>query len=460
MNAGFPAEASGGAAPDGPRQVRSLAGARPLSVAELNLRVAQLLERGVPPVTVAGEVSNFTRAASGHWYLTLKDARAQVRAVMFRARNQFVDFAPRNGDQVEVRGLVGLYEARGEFQLTVESMRRAGAGDLYRQFVELRDRLAAEGLFDPARRRPLPQAPRALGIVTSLRAAALRDVLATLARRAPEVPVVVYPSPVQGEEAPAAIAAALALAGRRAEVDVVLLVRGGGSIEDLWAFNDERVARAIVACPVPVVSGVGHETDVTIADFVADLRATTPTAAAEQVVPDRRVRLDRVDARAAALAAAWRRLADRREQRLDLAARGLRTPSAQWARRSAALEATRERLGIASRASAATLARRLERAAARLRAPAGERQSQRLEALASRLAAGARTVTGAAASRLALAGAGLELVSPRAVLARGFAIVSRDDGRLVRTPDDAPAGTELSIALSAGALRARVHDLP
>ncbi|MDZ7652069.1 MAG: exodeoxyribonuclease VII large subunit [Burkholderiaceae bacterium] len=250
-----------------------------LTVSALNRAVAGLLARGMPLVNVSGEIGNLARAASGHWYFTLKDDAAQVRCVMFRGRNALLGFVPREGDAVQLRASVGLYEARGEYQLTVESMERAGQGRLFEEFMRLKARLAAEGLFDDERKRPLPALPRAIGIVTSLQAAALRDVVTTLQRRAPYARLIVYPVPVQGEGAGARIAAMLATAGARREVEVLLLVRGGGSIEDLWAFNEEVVARAIRASALPVVVGVGHESDITIADFAADLRAPTPTAA-------------------------------------------------------------------------------------------------------------------------------------------------------------------------------------
>ncbi|MFP5403699.1 MAG: exodeoxyribonuclease VII large subunit [Gammaproteobacteria bacterium] len=243
-----------------------------LTVSELNRMARRALESQLPLLWVEGEVSNFTRAASGHWYFSLKDANAQVRCVMFRGRNQFADFTPANGDHVEVRALPSLYEARGDFQLGAEQIRRAGAGRLYEAFLKLKARLDAEGLFDPAKKRALPRFPRTLGIVTSPQAAALHDVLTALSRRMPGLPVILYPTPVQGAGAGAQIAAAIRTAGARAECDVLLVCRGGGSLEDLWAFNDEAVARAIAMSPMPVVSGVGHETDFTIADFAADLR--------------------------------------------------------------------------------------------------------------------------------------------------------------------------------------------
>ena len=240
----------------------------------------------MPLTWVSGEISNFTRASSGHWYFTLKDNAAQVRAVMFRGRAQYADFQPREGDKVEVRALVTLYAPRGDYQLSVEAIRRAGVGNLYEAFLRLKAQLTQEGLFDPERKRALPVFPKTVGIVTSPQAAALRDILTALRRRAPHVNVILYPTPVQGDGAGNKIAQAIATAADRAECDVLLVCRGGGSIEDLWAFNEEIVARTIAHSPIPVIAGIGHETDFTIADFAADLRAATPTAAAEQAVLD------------------------------------------------------------------------------------------------------------------------------------------------------------------------------
>src|SRR5512146_927891 len=258
-----------------------------VTVSALVRSVRDLLEQRYPLLWVAGEISNCVRAKSGHLYFSLKDETAQVRCVMFRNRGLYLDWEPREGLRVEVRALVTLYEPRGDFQLNVESMRRAGQGALFEAFLKLRDNLDKEGLFDAAHKRPLPPYPRRIGIVTSPQAAALRDVLTTLARRNPSIPVIIYPSPVQGEGAAQQLAAAVATAARRAECDLLILCRGGGSIEDLWAFNDENLARAIHACPIPVVTGIGHETDFTIAEFVADRRAATPTAAAELAAPAR-----------------------------------------------------------------------------------------------------------------------------------------------------------------------------
>ena len=256
------------------------------SVSRLNREVRTLLERGFGMIWLEGEISNFSRPSSGHWYFSLKDAGAQVRCAMFRQRNMSCAFTARDGQKVLVRARIGLYEPRGEFQLLVEHMEDAGLGALRRRFDELAAALAAEGLFAPERKRPLPALPKRIGVVTSPTGAALRDILHVLARRFPAVPVLIYPVAVQGAQAAAEIVAAIQLAGKRAECDVLILARGGGSLEDLWAFNDERLARVIAASSIPVISGVGHEIDFTIADFAADVRAPTPSAAAELAVPD------------------------------------------------------------------------------------------------------------------------------------------------------------------------------
>src|SRR6202522_4096960 len=256
------------------------------SVSRLNREVRILLERGFGSLWLEAEISNFARPSSGHWYFSLKDAAAQVRCAMFRQRNMLCSFAARDGQKVLVRARVGLYEPRGEYQLIVDHMEDAGLGALKRQFEELSAKLSQEGLFAAERKRPLPGLPRRIGVITSPTGAAVRDILHVLARRFPAAAVLIYPVPVQGAQAAAEITAALELAGRRAECDVLILARGGGSLEDLWAFNDERLARAIVASPIPVITGIGHEVDFTIADFAADVRAPTPSAAAELVVPD------------------------------------------------------------------------------------------------------------------------------------------------------------------------------
>jgi exodeoxyribonuclease VII large subunit len=257
-----------------------------LSVSELNRLAREVLEMSFPLFWVSGEVSNFTRAASGHWYFSLKDSGAQVRCVMFKGRNSYVDFMPREGDKIEARATVTLYEARGDFQLTVEFIQKAGLGALFEAFEKLKAKLSHEGLFDPAFKKAIPTHAKTIGIVTSPDAAALRDVLTTLKRRNPNVSVIIYPTPVQGKGAAQLIAKAVQTASKRAEVETLIICRGGGSLEDLWQFNEEIVARAIDECGIPTISGVGHETDFTICDFVADLRAATPTAAAELACPD------------------------------------------------------------------------------------------------------------------------------------------------------------------------------
>jgi len=297
-----------------------------ISVAELNRLARTAIERNVPLVWVAGEISNFKRYDSGHCYFTLKDEAAQVDAVMFRHKAQYLDWQPENGMQVEVRATATVYEARGKFQLVVDAMRRAGLGALYAAFEKLKAKLEKEGLFDPALKRDLPPFPHTVGVVTSPQAAALRDVITTLRRRMPVINVIIYPTPVQGEGAGARIADAIALAGTRAECDVLIVCRGGGSIEDLWAYNEEVVARAIRACPLPVVSGVGHETDFTIADFAADARAPTPTAAAELVSPDgAKLRRD-VGLLGQQLVRVFARGIEDRMQRLDYLSRRLTHP--------------------------------------------------------------------------------------------------------------------------------------
>ena len=427
-----------------------------LTVAQLNRAVSGLLERSLPLVWVGGEISNLTRAASGHWYFTLKDSGAQVRAVMFRARAQSVDFAPRDGDRVEVRARVTLYEARGDFQLNVEVMRRSGAGDLHRRFLELKARLEAEGLFDPSRKRAPRRLPSRIGIVTSPQAAALRDVLTTLARRAPHVPVVLYPTPVQGADAPEALRQALATAIERNECQVLLLVRGGGSIEDLWAFNDEALARSIAASPIPVISGVGHETDFTIADFVADLRAPTPTAAAELAAAERSELLGLVDALGERAALSMDRELWKAGQRLDLATARLRPPSAQWRERVHRVALVESRLTVAAREALGRRAARIERLAARLRPPAVSAARMRVDALEARLIQAARRASESAEQRVRACIQALELISPLAVLSRGYAIVQDEAGRVLVDDASLSSGARVRIRLARAELDASV----
>jgi exodeoxyribonuclease VII large subunit len=429
-----------------------------ITVSLLNRAVAGLLSRSFRLLRVRGEIANFTRAASGHWYFTLKDDRAQVRCAMFRGRNQLADFAPRDGDEVEVLAQVGLYEPRGEYQLTIEAVQRSGLGQLYERFLQLRKRLQAEGLFDV--KRPLPRFPRAIGVVTSLQAAALRDVLTTLARRSPQAAVIVYPVPVQGEGAGDRIAAMLDAVSRRGEVDVVLLVRGGGSIEDLWAFNEEAVARAIRACAVPVVVGVGHESDVTIADFAADLRAPTPTAAAEMAAPDRAALLVAVGDRVSRLHRLARGRLQQAQQHLDYCQRALASPRAPLQALSARVHALTLRAGHALSRQVAGLHRRRDELSARVRraAPRIDSGEGQLQRRASALASGARHLLHGRQARLQTLAARLQALDPRAVLARGYALATDADGRVVTDASRLAAGDLLRLRFARGGARTRVEQ--
>ncbi len=429
-----------------------------LTISQLNRAVANVLERSVPLVWVRGEVSNFTAAASGHWYFTLKDNGAAVRTVMFRGRASLVGFTPRAGDEVEVRARVTLYEARGDYQLQAESMRRAGQGSLFEAFLRLKSRLEDEGLLDPARKRPVAALPRAIGVVSSLRAAALQDVLTALARRAPHIPVVVYPAPVQGDDAPVRLIAALAAANRRAEADTLLLVRGGGSIEDLQAFNDEGLARAIAASRIPVISGVGHETDFTIADFVADVRAPTPTAAAElAAVPhaDWAARVTRVTQ---ALARAQQRRLESAAQRLDRLAGRLLSPRERLARQRDRLDsAVRALMGawrLPQHARRARLGLMQERL--RYRVPQTTRLSHRLADAARRLPAA--HAAGLAAHRRSLSAldAALQSLAPARTLARGYAIVTDGNGNILRQARRLHPGETVTLTFDEGQAQADI----
>ena len=429
-----------------------------LTVSELNRMARRALESALPLLWVEGEVSNFTRAASGHWYFSLKDANAQVRCVMFRGRNQFADFTPVNGDHVEIRALPSLYEARGEFQLGAEAIRRAGAGRLYEAFLKLKAKLEAEGLFDPMTKRALPRFPRRIGIVTSPQAAALHDVLTALARRMPGLPAILYPTPVQGAGAGAQIAAAIRTAGERAECDVLLVCRGGGSLEDLWAFNDEAVARAIAASPMPVVSGVGHETDFTLADFAADLRAPTPTAAAELASPLRQELLQQLDHLARQLHHHHARRQHGEMQRLDYLARRLVHPAEQLRRRHTELNQLAQRLHHASGTRLTTEHLRLARLSQRLVTPRHviQREQQRLDALGLRAQRAVQGGFGQHQLTLARLASSLAHLNPEGVLARGYSIVQRENGSVVQDAATLSAGEQIGIRLHRGQVRARV----
>jgi exodeoxyribonuclease VII large subunit len=432
------------------------------SVSRLTREVRLLLDRGLGVVWVEGELSNFSQPSSGHWYFSLKDRDAQLRCAMFRTRNTGVGFVPRAGAQVIARGRISVYEARGEYQLIVEHLEEAGVGALKREFERLKAKLAAEGLFALERKRALPRFPRRIGVITSPSGAAVRDILHVLARRFPPAAVLIYPVPVQGAAAVPALVAALQAASARAECDVLILARGGGSLEDLWAFNDERLARAIHACTLPLVSGVGHEIDFTIADLVADVRAPTPSGAAELVVPDRRACLESIGRCAQRLAGGMRRelrIAATRlaatERRLGLAHSGVRLN--QQVQR---LDDVGQRLTAAMRACVDRDRIRFAEGRARLERSSPQQllaaARARYEAVGSRLrTAGARALA-TAGHRLALAQRALGSVSPLGTLGRGFAIVTLADGTLLTDAAAAAPGAQIQARLARGSLEARV----
>ena len=430
----------------------------PLSIATLNRLVRECIEGSFPLSWVAGEISNLTVASSGHAYFTLKDEAAQVRCVMFRNRNQLLGWKLANGQHVEARVLVTLYEVRGDFQLNVETMRQAGTGNLFERFQKLKARLEAEGLFAAERKRPLPAFPRTVGIVTSLQAAALRDVLATLTRRAPQVAIVLFPTPVQGEGAGAQIAAAIDTAGASGHCDALIVCRGGGSIEDLWAFNDEAVARAMRACPIPVISGVGHETDFTIADFAADLRAPTPTAAAEIVAPERARLQRRLDDLHANLRRQFERGMEQRSMQLDGLARRLCHPAERLERQHEKLQHLARRLDAAARRHQSAAAARLATLQRRLllTRPQTEGQQRHLDRLALRLSGTAQRRLSAHAAALQRLAGSLEHLNPLAVLGRGYALVRDADGRILSDAAAVEPSAPIRVYLAHGRLDAEV----
>ena len=423
-----------------------------ISVTQFNRMARQALERHLPLAWVAGEISNCKRYESGHCYFTLKDATAQVECVLFRHKGQLLGWLPQDGMQVEVRAYPTLYEARGRFQLSIETMRRSGLGALYEAFERLKAKLEREGLFDAARKRPLPRFPLAVGVVTSPQAAALRDVLTTLKRRMPGLPVVVYPTPVQGEGAARSIAAAIGAAAARNECDTLIVCRGGGSIEDLWAFNEEVVARAIVACGVPVVTGIGHETDFTIADFAADFRAPTPTGAAERATPDR-ADLGRLLADfAMRLRRSTVRSLEDRMQRLDYLSRRLTHPGESIRIRLAELGHLAHRLSAAMRHGIDSQAWATRDLGQRLVAAAPDPDSLAATnaELSRRLRQAARQRIENAAAAVAAAAANLKHLSPQHVLDRGYSITETASGTIVRDGSGLSVGEEVKITFATG----------
>lgn len=432
-----------------------------LTVSELNNTAAKILERNFPLLWISGEISNFTKAASGHWYFTLKDDSAQVRAVMFRGRALLADFVPRNGDKVEVLATVSLYTARGDFQLNVEAIRHAGVGNLYEAFLHLKSKLEKEGLFDIGRKRPLPFFARTIGIVTSPKAAALRDVLTTLGRRAPHVRLILYPTPVQGQGSAEKIAHAISTASLRAECDILLICRGGGSIEDLWSFNEETVARAIAACSLPVISGIGHETDFTIADFVADLRAPTPTGAAEIATRAYDEWIDLLGSHAEKMQYAMKRLLNNSMQKTDGLARRLISPSAYIERERIKLHSTTARLArvsdnllVKSRYETAHWNTRI-----RAQLPDVAQWQDMLSNTGNKLARAMAAQFERRQQTVSSLASQLELLNPERTLERGYAILTDPQGKIIRSPAQLPVRKPISVKLASGSAKISVESV-
>ena len=392
--------------------------AKILTVTELNRFAREILETSFPLFWLSGEVSNFTRASSGHWYFSLKDTGAQVRCVMFKGRNSYIDFIPREGDKIEARATVTLYEARGDFQLTVEFVQRAGLGALFEAFEKLKAKLAHEGLFDTAFKQAIPKHPRAIGIITSPDAAALRDVLTTLKRRNQNIKVIIYPTPVQGKGAAQLIANAIRIANEREEVDTLIICRGGGSLEDLWQFNEEIVARAIDDSVIPTISGVGHETDFTICDFVADMRAATPTAAAELACMDKTTSKNQLANLQNQLNRQMQLVINQQAQKLDYLARRLISPAQQIDNKKAQLGQLTHRMQMA-------LQRRLQ-----------SHQQQLLRIKNS-----------------------LEHLNPQAVLTRGYAFVQNHSGEIISSTKQLKTNDDVTLTFGVGVADAKISKI-
>jgi len=435
------------------------------TVSRLNTTVRKLLEMEMGQIWLSAEISNFSQPSSGHWYFTLKDDGAQVRCAMFRNSNRRVTFQPQNGQQVLVRATITLYEPRGDYQLIAESMQPAGDGLLQQQFEQLKMRLAAEGLFEQMHKQPLPDPAQQVGVITSSTGAALHDVLRVLHRRDPSLPVIIYPTPVQGQDAPAAIVRAIEIANQRAECDVLIVGRGGGSLEDLWSFNDERVARAIFASRIPIVSAVGHETDVTIADFVADLRAPTPSAAAELVsrnqiellrqLQSQQQRMEMaMDYYLAQQQRAWSRLHHRLQQQ---------HPQLRLARQQTTLFRLQRRLDDAIQLQLRQATRTQDRLTQRLAQQQPEarlhRAQQQLQQWHYRLQQAVFQQLNRDKQRFGVRAAQLEAVSPLATLARGFSVTTAADGNVVKKTSQLQRGETLKTRLDDGWIESQITDI-
>jgi len=435
------------------------------TISQLNAQARMLLERGLGSVWLEGEISNLARPASGHWYFSLKDESAQVRCAMFRNRSMLVRFPVKDGARVLARGRVSLYEARGEFQVVIDHLEEAGEGALRRRFEELKRKLLAEGLFEATQKKPLPTLPRRIGVITSPTGAALRDILHILQRRFPAVPVLVYPVAVQGEAAPREIVQALQLADARRDCDVLILARGGGSLEDLMAFNEESVARAIHACGIPIISGVGHETDVTIADFVADERAPTPSGAAERSVPDCAEYLRTLGTLERSLVQSLRRKLSLLRQTLQQWERSLNrlSPRARLQQHAQRLDELEQRLQRAVRARMERAHVRVTNAAALLGRSSPARRlaplQQRLDVARRRLPVAVQRRLQSAHERFERSLRTLNAVSPLATLERGYAIITDAGTHVVTDAVVLTPGARIEARLARGSVRATVTDV-
>ncbi|MBY5936208.1 exodeoxyribonuclease VII large subunit [Marinobacter nauticus] len=436
---------------------------RALTVSELNHQARHLLESSFMQVWVEGELSGFSRPSSGHWYFSLKDQKCQIRCAMFRGANQRIRTLPREGDQIRIRGKVTLYENRGDFQIIVEHLEPAGLGALQQAFEALKARLQGEGLFDPARKKPIPATPRHIGVVTSPTGAAIHDILTVLKRRCPAIPVTLYPTAVQGQPATADIVQAIDRAQQHGLADVLIIGRGGGSLEDLWCFNEEAVARAIAACPIPTVSAVGHEVDVTIADFVADLRAPTPSAAAEKISPDQQDWLRRLTEQQGRLGQSARRLLQRLDNQLGHLSARLRDPRRELLEKAQRMDELELRLNKAIRDRLDQQKQKTDYLLQRMSAQSPRRtlktvreQTQRLE---ERLTLATRHQLRQKDERLQHIAQTLHVVSPLATLGRGYAIVKDDNDRIVRKAGELETGSQITARLGHGSVSARVTEI-
>jgi len=435
------------------------------TVSRLNQTVRLLLEQEIGQVWISGEISNFTQPASGHWYFTLKDNTAQVRCAMFRNSNRRVTFRPQHGQQVLVRASITLYEPRGDYQIIVESMQPAGEGLLQQKYEQLKAALSAEGLFDQQYKQPLPSPAHCVGVITSKTGAALHDILHVLKRRDPSLPVVIYPTAVQGDDAPGQIVRAIELANARQECDVLIVGRGGGSLEDLWSFNDERVARAIFASRIPVVSAVGHETDVTIADFVADLRAPTPSAAAEMVSRNQLELLRQLQNGQQRLEMAMDYFLANRTRRFTQLHHRLQQqhPQLRLARQQTVLERLRQRMNLAVDNQLKRAVQRQQRVTQRLNQhnpqPRIYRAQTRIQQLEYRLAENLRARLSSTRERFGNAVTHLEAVSPLSTLARGYSVTTATDGKVLKQTKQVKAGDVLTTRLSDGWVESEVKGV-